>query len=325
MASSYTEKLNALRAKIEETVLPLINGDIHLTNLPYHANLGDSLIWRGTEDILQKSCHKILSRTSFLSWNFPKIKSDEIIVINGGGNFGDIWRIIMDVFLQIITRYPDNRIIILSQSGWYDDTSLIKSDATALARHKDLHLIARDTFTYDIFKTHFAANHCYLAPDMAFGINYTRINQWCNVKPSKNTLYLRRVDKEWVKDTEVKATDGTHISDWPTISSPRFHEKIFFAALNRTMFRIGHDKAADSAYWPIVNTFGKSICLGRMPGRAAKFIASYENIITTRLHTLILATLLGKKVSFIDNSTHKLSAFHHTWLKSFDNVTPYGS
>lgn len=323
MDENYRMMLGRLREKVETTVLPLITGDVHLTNLPYHANIGDSLIWRGTEDVLRKSGHRIVSRSSFLSWRFPRVKPGDVIVINGGGNFGDIWRIIMDVFIEIIRRYPDNRIIILSQSGWYDDSSLIEKDATVLAGHKDLHLIARDRFTYELFATHFLANHSYLAPDMAFAIDDKWLDPFRGMESNGRKLYLRRVDKEWVGETAIDVASGYDISDWPTITSPRLHEKVYFAALNRTMFRVGHGWFTDRLYWPAVERSGRIMCLRNLLKRGALFVGCYDEIITTRLHTLILAALLGKEVQYIDNVTRKLSAYAETWLSDFQNIRPY--
>ena len=238
MSPEYQTKLNLLTHKIHEVITPLITGDVHLTNLPYHNNMGDALIWQGSEDFIASTGHQILSRTSFKSFTFPNIKPGEVIILNGGGSFGDIWRIIMDFFLKVIQAYPKNRIILFPQSVFYENQALMAEDAQILAAHKDLHLIARDLYSFDIFHTHFHANKSYLAPDMAFAINPVRLEKWQSCQTMNNRiLYLRRVDKEWVGQTEITLPEA-FTSDWPTISSPTFFEKIYNAAVQRSMYHL---------------------------------------------------------------------------------------
>lgn len=322
MNKEYRESLANFREEIFNTIGPLINGDVHLTNLPYHNNLGDALIWRGTEDFLAQTSHKILSRSSFLSCRFSNVKPGDVIVLNGGGSFGDVWRVIMDFFIKVIETYPDNRIVLLSQSAWYDEPSLISTDAAIFAQHKDIHLVARDQYTYDLFRTHFSVNHTYLAPDMAFAINPERLFDWQILPQGEGTLYLRRIDKEWNPDTELTIT-GAKTSDWPTISSPYIWERCYFAVLSRTMFKMGHSTTKDFLYWPLVDTTAKPFILNRFLRRGAEFILPFSKIITTRLHVLILATLLGREIEYIDNTTGKLSAYVNTWLNNFTNISPH--
>lgn len=47
-----------------------------------------------------------------------KIKKDTIILLQGGGNFGDIWDI-HEFKRKVIRNYPENRIIIFPQTVFY--------------------------------------------------------------------------------------------------------------------------------------------------------------------------------------------------------------
>ena len=40
------EKIERLRAEIEKQLIPLIDSDYVLWDLPYHTNIGDTLIWQ---------------------------------------------------------------------------------------------------------------------------------------------------------------------------------------------------------------------------------------------------------------------------------------
>lgn len=50
------------------------------------------------------------------------------------------------------------------------------------------------------------------------------------------------------------------------------------------------------------------------------FVNSYNYIYTTRLHIAILATLLEKPCTFIDNNYGKNSGFYQTWLNDIDDI-----
>lgn len=49
------EKIERLRAEIEKQLIPLIDSDYVLWDLPYHTNIGDTLIWQGEWNFL-RSC-----------------------------------------------------------------------------------------------------------------------------------------------------------------------------------------------------------------------------------------------------------------------------
>ena len=53
---------------------------------------------------------------------------------------------------------------------------------------------------------------------------------------------------------------------------------------------------------------------------AMEFIGQYDRVITTRLHSGVLAMLMGKDVEFVDNSNGKISALYDTWLNEATNV-----
>ena len=51
------------------------------------------------------------------------------------------------------------------------------------------------------------------------------------------------------------------------------------------------------------------------------FVGSYNKIVSTRLHVVILAILLNvENIDIIDNSYHKIFNFIDTWAKNVDGV-----
>ena len=159
---------------------------------------------------------------------------------------------------------------------------------------------------------------------MAFAINPNRLRKWQNINKKRGMLYLRRIDKEWDPETQIFIKNSV-VSDWPTLTSTTYIEKCYFSLLNRTMYSIGHSLVSDSLYWPCVELSARLMILNRFLDRGADFLSDFKEIVTTRLHVLILATLLGIETKYIDNTTKKLSAYANTWLSDFKNITPYES
>ena len=309
------EKITQLRATLTQVVKPLINGKCHLTNLPYHTNIGDSLIWNGAIELLSSLKCSIASQTSERTWHDTKVTAEDIIVFDGGGNIGDIWRENMEFFLKVIDANHNNRIVLLPNSVWYSDQNLIETDAQRMAAHPDLHLIARDNYSYDLMNRYFGANHIYLAPDMAFYIPDSKLAKARAITPKEGTtLYLRRIDKEMAYQTGINPTDATTISDWPSMTSPTLTD-CMFPIINSILWRCGMTRAIDAIAHRCVRD--------RYVKVGSRFIAGFDNIITTRLHTLILSVLVGRPVQYIDNISGKLSAYVDTWLSDLPTVRPY--
>lgn len=308
-----SEKIAQLREEIERVIRPLITEDCHLTNLPYHTNIGDALIWNGAMALLSSTGKRILSQTSEGTWNGKRVKQGDIIVFDGGGNIGDIWRDNMNFFLSVVDANHNNRIVVLPNSAWYSDESLIAEDARRMGAHPDLHLIARDNYSYDFMLRHFGANHVYLAPDMAFYIPDSMLAKARATKPEEgSTLYLRRIDKEFVSDTAVEIPEAT-VSDWPTMTSPTTMDYVY-AILGGKLRRYQMYRCLD--------LLSRQLIRNRYVGVGSRFIAEFDRIVTTRLHTLILSVLVGRPVEYIDNISGKLSAYVDTWLSDLQTVRP---
>ena len=134
------QKLNRL---IRQSLTPLIPGDYLLLDLPYYSNIGDNLIWRGTEDFLKGLSCKCLGRHSQKTFKFRPLPKDCTILLLGGGNFGDIWRSHQEFRLQVIESYPDNHIIILPQTIYYESEATFEEDIKRLNRHQQLTVCVR--------------------------------------------------------------------------------------------------------------------------------------------------------------------------------------
>lgn len=316
---TFEAKINQLREIIQFRLNPLINDDYLLLDVPYHGNIGDTMIWQGERDFLSTLPYKRRNEASF-SWDATKkLNTNIIILLHGGGNFGDLYRIAQDFRLKIITEYLNNPIILFPQSVWYENSELISKDAEILSHHPNLTLCARDKLTYDFFKKNFPSNNVLLVPDMAFFINPERLSQYIDTNTSNKDLYIRRIDKEILTDTPASINDA-EIRDWPTLESPSLLLKSIYY-VNRLLCLIPGFFRGD--LMPYLNSFCVKHVLNRQVDLGLNFISNYSKVYTTRLHAMIVSILLHKPVEYIDNSTGKLSSFVDTWLSDLDKIQPY--
>ena len=106
------EKKYQLQTLIENTLTPLINHDYWLLEVPYYTNLGDTLIWQGELDFLRKLPYKCKGMYSYETPIPDGIGINDIILLQGGGNFGDLWTNPHEYRMRVIEKYPNNKIII---------------------------------------------------------------------------------------------------------------------------------------------------------------------------------------------------------------------
>lgn len=307
---TFSEKISSLRELIFNSLTPLISDSYVLWDLPYYSNIGDTLIWEGTECFLESLPAKCLSRCAYLTFSYKPLPAHVTILLQGGGNFGDLWRVHQEFRLKVIKLYPNNRIIILPQTVYYNDVEILKEDAKIMGTHPDLTICARDTKSLEILNTYFYQNKLLLLPDMAFCIGREKLKAFCGESISK-VLYLKRSDLELSEKDYgsyvVEEKEKIDIKDWPTINSNFFHLKVL-----GILKKLGVNK--------IVNHFAFYCLKLYLIKKGVGFLGRYEKIYTTRLHVAILSILLDKPFVFFNNSYGKNKLFYETWLKDMDNA-----
>lgn len=316
------EKIAQLRAEIKRQLEPLLGGCrcIYL-DAPYHSNIGDVCIWEGGLNFLSEIGANI-TETHSLYWAPGKrLDPDVVIVLHGGGNFGDLYRACQDFRLKIIETYPDNRIVMLPQSVWYDNDALIADDAAAMARHRNLWLCARDSAAFRFMQTHFGANHVLLVPDMAFCLPDVLLQLYRHKEQSGKSLFMRRTDNEITGSTPDALGDNVDVHDWPTFEGKYKTRLHIMNQTNAIQWRIGrYSRLATLPLQVFADRTAKWFLRPRLTRCGLKFLSEYDSITTTRLHALILGTLLGKQINIIDNKTGKLTDFTSTWLTDLDSI-----
>ena len=311
-----TNQIQKLREVIYSCLDPIVNSDYFLLDFPNHRNIGDSLIWAGELAYLRRLPFKCLYSCADTFFDSKKIKSKHLILLNGGGNFGDLWRHHQEFRLKIIEKYKENRIIIFPQSVYYEDENFIEKDAKILNAHPNLTICARDKKSYNLLLQYIPNATILFVPDMAFCLN---IESKPTSTGTKKALFLKRNDKELANEAALdKFFDvplvETH--DWPTLEvnfktlwykiESRVAEILFILPITRRLIDNKTGLKRDFS--------NRNIQCG------IDFINAYEEVYTTRLHGLILSILMGKKVYLFDNIYGKNSNFYNAWLNEFEDV-----
>jgi pyruvyl transferase EpsO len=316
------EKIQQLRKILSEQLAGRIDRDYVLMGLPYYLNVGDILIWEGTRQFLAATGRTCLN-AGYRYREEDRIRDDTLILLQGGGNFGDLWRWVQEERLDILRRHPDNPALIFPVSCWYEDPALLRQDAARLAGHPNLTICARDSASFELLVQNFR-NRILLVPDMAFFIDPAPLRKRVASR-SRGALYVKRTDKELAESRgglPAAPPDGLTVADWPSMETAPWHWTLY-----NHLLKWGRNARRKRGVWrvadPVVKLsdwFYHQISRRLLIQQGVAFIGRHRTIYTTRLHAAILAILLDKDVQILDNSFGKISGYCQTWLGDVDGV-----
>lgn len=312
---SNADIIHRLHGKIDSSILPLITSDYVFWGLPYYINPGDTLIWEGALDLLKGCKYKCLGTCGWDEYKYRPLSKDTVILIIGGGFFGDVWRNAWDCVMDTITQYPDNPIIILPQSIHYDNQTVAKSDAQRLSKCSKLTICVRDQRSFDYGKSVFS-NNIILVPDLAFHLPINKYRK--DIVNSGRTLYVKRADKE-KPAVELKSLDNVDVRDWPDMDEKLTGSLRIVMGLYARIRPYKSSKFIEWIISKLMYYFQRRIIIKN----AVDFIDQYDTVYTTRLHVMILSFLLDKEVIILDNSYGKVSGCYLAWIKECTKIRLY--
>lgn len=311
------EKVSHLSSVIRDKLTLLVNNDYLLLDVPYYTNVGDTLIWQGTIDFLHGLPYRCLGTTNATGTIDFKVTENTIILLQGGGNFGDLWVLHQNFRKRIIAKYPNNPIIILPQSIFFEHPNNQDRDAAFFAGYPNVTICARDGKSLEILRKYYPNNQHLLLPDMAFCINvkpYTRMTEI-----SGSSLFVKRNDKELSNEKYFSTVPpNAFVSDWLSCGNERLsrRKELIESCAHRIDKLLG-----TSIQHKVTDYFWQHALRPAQIQYAINFLTPYEHIYTTRMHAAILSVILGKEnITLFDNSYGKLSSFVETWLKDVDGL-----
>ena len=306
-----------VRSALYDTLGPLLDRSrpMALLDFPDHGNVGDSAIWLGERKIIQSLGIELAYTASISTFDERSLRRaighNGLILMHGGGNFGDLWPAYQRFREEVIERFPSNRIICLPQTIQFDSMENLRLARSRMNPHRDLVVLARDHRSLDVGRQ-VVDGDVQLCPDAAFALTLQRMGA-----PDLETLWLLRDDKEAAPWTgELVRSPEVDLQDWP-----------------RDPFGVrGSSRATRSAQWrwrrvqraavkiaasrrltaPLSQRRFDRLASQRLEGGVA-LISRARAVVTDRLHGHIICLLAGIPHVLADNSYGKVTDFATTW------------
>jgi pyruvyl transferase EpsO len=296
-------------ASRHEVLLPLLEGNpIHYLDIPFYGNVGDLLIMQGTLSFLQKYRLLVTRLGMYFNYSPTWANKGDVVLFQGGGNFGDIYGPFQGFRERVIAALPNNRIVILPQSMHFSDPDKFKDCCKLLSRHPDLHICVRDTESEEMARQ--MTPHVYLLPDMAhqlWPIQHTSASV-------DKLLNLRRRDSE----ARMPINNLGDTFDWEDLVGKNW---AFFLSqiAERSIYhahRLGLNK-------PLANLEARLWIdqAERFANQAVSLFSRYECVESDRLHAHILSCLLSIPNRISDNSYGKNKRYITNWTVDSPLVT----
>ena len=302
---AHAELLDSLEQRIADTLRPLVPADqpVALLDSPLTPNVGDSLIWLGTLAYLKqrglRPCYTCTNRT-FSPDTLARRIGRGTILLNGGGNFGDLYPDHQEFREEIATRFPNHRIVQLPQSIHFESQEALAATRRVLDRHRNFTLLVRDQASFDLARTTFRGPTV-LSPDMCFALGPLERPQ-----PVHDVVWLAREDKE-AREPLAPVPPGVVRFDWLADElTPRL------ALYRRLVPILAHREWLRGPLAGLMSHEADATARACV-ARGVRLLGQGRVVITSRLHGHLLCMLLGIRHVVLDNSTGKVHAAHDTW------------
>ncbi|WP_291297980.1 polysaccharide pyruvyl transferase family protein [Elioraea sp.] len=300
-----------------DAVLPALGAarDIVYLDIPDHENVGDRLIHAGTERFLRRNRVKVRYRCTVDSYREDELRAalrpQTVIALHGGGNFGTIWPRYQRFRETIVRAFPERAIVVFPQSIQFNDGADLAASAAEFRSHCNITICVRDKPSEDLARAHFS-DRVISVPDMAHAL-------WARLKPScaatrTEPLRLLRRDRE-----STIASKNAASTDWLTFLDARDERRRVF--LRRQEWRLERWRRR-LPFMPLPAPSTAVALDGHLLIRkAVRLFSPHHEVHTDRLHAMLLACLLGRTVSFVDNSYGKLSRYVDAWMPDVPTIT----
>lgn len=289
---------------------------VALLDIPTVANPGDHAIWLGERMALKYLGINIVLELDDKAFKPEIVRralgEDGVILLQGGGSFGDLYAARQSFRHQVLTEFSDVPIIHMPQSIHIQRSESLAQLQEDIGRHSDFTLLVRDSDSYERATCEFDCP-TYLTTDAASAILHNRSIP----KATHDILWIRRRDIEAANVIRPPTSENMLVSDWAyALSSPvRNRRDSVWPVLQRELRK--HD-----------NTILESLRQRIIPlvpnsswQQSIRFLAQGRVIITERLHGHILGRILNIPTVLIDNRIGKLGNYWRTWSSTYNNST----
>ena len=309
---THLQLLQRLQHDLDAALRPLLLNapSVALLDFPDFSNVGDSAIWLGALNTLARlgvaaPCHSCDARR-YDRASLARRIGRGVILLNGGGNFGDLWPRHQLFRERIIADFPDNPIVMMPQSMHFVDPQAAARARSAFRSHEQLTILLRDRESF-LDATQMFGDITRLVPDTAFGLAPMHRSH----APDVEILWLKRADQEDRWAAAAVAPFGDAFADWAGDEDTwlvRLHNALVRATRHTATARTATARTARGVLrWLHPRLAGERL------DRGVRLLSRARVVVTDRLHGHILCLLLGVPHVVLDNSYGKLSRFIAAW------------
>lgn len=307
------EAITRLRRNIARALDPLIPSGTPcaLVDFPHHPNVGDSAIFLGELAYLRSRGCLVRYVSDWQSHDRGALRRalpEGIVLIHGGGNFGDLYPRHQQLRQAVLRDFPDRRIVQLPQSVHFDDPAAWEASRAVFGAHPDFHLVVRDRVSLDLVRRGYETP-THQCPDMAFMLDLPPFRP---ASASLDAMVLSRTDGEKAASEHGGCVTAGRIrvADWLDEPPPRDEWLYRWANARGRWPRTRWPRSAIA--WA-QRTGARRMAEQRMK-RGLNLIHGGRSLVTDRLHALILGWMSGMSVFHVDNRYRKLANLLDTWL-----------
>jgi exopolysaccharide biosynthesis predicted pyruvyltransferase EpsI len=298
--------ISALLDNIDRALLPLLppGSRCALLDFPNYANVGDNAIWLGELAYLRRFGIEVVYRSDQVSYSRKQLAArigDGTILLSGGGNFGDLWPAHQWFREEVVSSFPDRKIVQLPQTIRFTQRSNLERARRVFARHPNVTILVRD----DRSRAVDLGAEVALCPDMAFALG--PLERPC--APTTGILWLLRGDHE---SAIVPAIENTDWRDDETAGGPK--PPLTLTAARRLHEILSPRVARRSVGNRWLATVGDRLAGARL-ARGLRTLSQGSVVVTDRLHGHVLSLMLGIPHVLLDTRHGKLRGFYETWTQ----------
>lgn len=305
MKNEHQKLMHSLKAQHQVLIDLMGRQTVDYLDIPIHGNGGDNLIFLGVLGFLRNAKVRLSSISSV--YNFCSHASADVLLLHGGGNFGDIYPLHQKFRERVVLGNLNKRIIVLPQTVHFADENNLAASRKIFAQHPDLHLFVRDEKSLALAQG-FTPNLA-LMPDMAHQLYPLQACPSTAGKTlhQKSTLYFKRQDQEAAEGSAPLAQRES--IDWADIGGAQGQRQIrHYQKHMKWLAKLGLERRAQAYLarrWERIAQ--------EMATAAVQCFSQHEHIVTDRLHGHLLAMLLDKSNTVLDNSYGKNSSYLQCW------------
>lgn len=320
MQDNDREILNEIRSDTLSQLRSVLSSTrtVALVDVPVHRNVGDFLIYEGARRYLStlgKKIEYVSDLRRFDSHLLRRRMPEGTVLINGGGNFGDLWPDHQCLKEQIANELPDYPIVQLPQTIHFRDRSRMQQANDIMGAHPNFTLFARDLPSFERATSGLPSVKTLYAPDVAFG--WEPENRTSGFD-AEGILVLARTDQESTSELLTWVSPWLQQEDRITDWQMSLREQALYS-LARVPGKIsngGNEFRKRGILYPSLERSLNLISWLNISS-AVRLFSRANVVITDRLHAHILATMMGIPSIAVDNAYGKVKALHQDYIGRF--------